>query len=226
MHCLLLALTATAFELNYQQIAVTAPRRVVSAADVDAKFDEVNRPYALVGVEGPAALGLCVFADVAFSAPGFEWRRENYLVELLDDQAEPFGLVSTQLADAAVVDGASHDFDFDVDLNLRSALSPEFGDLEKGATCACSVAVKRVLEKRPDPRTDDEKKAIIGERLRARAAADGEAAANAEIRGFLRRETGEDWAHISVAIADRENIDLGDVPAFLRERTTVTWRDA
>ena len=58
------------------------------------------------------------------------------------------------------------------------------------------------------------------------AVLNGEAAANAEIRGFLRRETGEDWAHISVAIADRENIDLGDVPAFLRERTTVTWRDA
>ena len=47
--------------------------------------------------------------------------------------------------------------------------------------------------------------------------ATSEAAANAEIRGFLRRETGEDWAHISVAIADRENIDLGDVPAFLRD---------
>ena len=42
MHCFLLAAAAAAFELNYQSIAVTAPRRVVSAADVDARVGQLE----------------------------------------------------------------------------------------------------------------------------------------------------------------------------------------
>ena len=220
---LFFAMEASGFELNYGAIAVTAPRRVVTDADVQAKFEEVDKPYVLVAANQPAALGRCVFCDVSLSAPGFEWARANYLVELLDDQAEPFGRISSELAERAVEDGDACAFDFLVDLDLRSGLSPEFEGLEKDATCACSVLVKKVLDKRPDTRSDDEKRALIAEKLRARAQIDADELANGAIRAFVRRETGEDWAHLSTSIADREAIDLADVPKFLRDRAQITW---
>ena len=89
----LLLLCAAAFD--YKSISVNAPRRIVTQDDIDAKFEEVDKPYALYPVDGPAEEGLCVLAEISLDAPGFSWRRDNYIIELLDDQAEPFATVST-----------------------------------------------------------------------------------------------------------------------------------
>jgi len=80
---------------DYKSISINAPRRIVTQDDIDAKFEEVDKPYALYPVDGPAEEGLCVLAEISLEAPGFSWRRDNYIVELLDDQAEPFAAVST-----------------------------------------------------------------------------------------------------------------------------------
>ena len=141
----LLVLCAAAFD--YKSISVNAPRRIVTQDDIDAKFEEVDKPYALYPVDGPAEEGLCVLAEISLSAPGFSWKRDNYIVELLDDQAEPFAAMSTGICDAGVCAGEKIEFSFAVDLDMRAALLPEFGDLEQGTTCACRVAVRRVVDK-------------------------------------------------------------------------------
>ena len=145
MRFLVLLLCASAFD--YKSISVKAPRRLVTQDDIDAKFEEVDKPYALYPVDGPAEEGLCVLAEISLSAPGFSWKRDNYIVELLDDQAEPFAAVSTGICDAGVCAGEKIEFSFAVDLDMRAALLPEFGDLEQGTTCACRVAVRRVVDK-------------------------------------------------------------------------------
>ena len=173
---LLLCASVTAFD--YKSISVNAPRRIVTQDDIDAKFEEVDKPYALYPVDGPAEEGLCVLAEISLSAPGFSWKRDNYIVELLDDQAEPFAAVSTGICDAGICAGQEITFSFPVDINMRAALLPEFGDLQQGTMCKCSVSVRRVVDKQLDYRTPDEKKAIIGDRMRARAVMDSEAVAN------------------------------------------------
>ena len=145
MRLLSLLLCAAAFD--YKSISVNAPRRIVTQDDIDAKFEEVDKPYALYPVDGPAEEGLCVLAEISLTAPGFSWKRDNYIVELLDDQAEPFAAVSTGICDAGVCAGEKIEFSFAVDLDMRAALLPEFGDLEQGTTCACRVAVRRVVDK-------------------------------------------------------------------------------
>ena len=145
MRLLSLLLCAAAFD--YKSISINAPRRIVTQDDIDAKFEEVDKPYALYPVDGPAEEGLCVLAEISLEAPGFSWRRDNYIVELLDDQAEPFAAVSTGICDADVCAGEKIEFSFEVDIDMRAALLPEFGDLEQGTTCACRVAVRRVVDK-------------------------------------------------------------------------------
>ena len=132
---------------DYKSISINAPRRIVTQDDIDAKFEEVDKPYALYPVDGPAEEGLCVLAEISLTAPGFAWKRDNYIVELLDDQAEPFATVSTGICDAAVCAGGVHEWSFPIDIDMRAALLPEFGDLEQGTTCACRVAVRRVVDK-------------------------------------------------------------------------------
>ena len=94
MRALSILLGASA-AFDYKSISVNAPRRIVTQDDIDAKFEEVDKPYALYPVDGPAEEGLCVLAEISLEAPGFSWRRDNYIVELLDDQAEPFAAVLT-----------------------------------------------------------------------------------------------------------------------------------
>ena len=144
MRALLLLLCAAAFD--YKSISINAPRRIVTQDAIDAKFEEVDKQYALYPVDGPAEEGLCVLAEISLTAPGFEWKRDNYIVELLDDQAEPFAAVSTGICDAGMKAGDVHEFSFSVDIDMRAALLPEFGDLEQGTTCASRVAVRRVVD--------------------------------------------------------------------------------
>ena len=87
-----------------------------------------------------------VLAEISLSAPGFAWKRDNYIVELLDDQAEPFAAISLGICDAGIKAGGVHEFSFPVDIDMRAALLPEFGELEQGTTCVCSVAVRRVVD--------------------------------------------------------------------------------
>ena len=221
MRFLALLLCASAFD--YKSISVKAPRRVVTDADIDAKFEEVDKPYALYPVDGPAEEGLCVLAEISLDAPGFSWRRDNYIVELLDDQAEPFAAVSTGICDAGVKAGGVHEFSFPVDIDMRAALLPEFGDLEQGTTCACRVAVRRVVDKQLDYRTPDEKKAIIGDRMRARAVKDAEIVADALLQTAAQEKLGPDWRAL---VARDESLDEDAVPAFLLQNCDVRWVDA
>ena len=88
-----------------------------------------------------------VLAEISLSAPGFAWKRDNYIVELLDDQAEPFAAISLGIIDAGMKAGGVKEFSFPVNIDMRAALLPEFGDLEQGTTCACRAAVRRVVDK-------------------------------------------------------------------------------
>ncbi len=218
----LLALHAVA-AFDYKSISVNAPRRIVTQDDIDAKFEEVDKPYALYPVEGPAEEGLCVLAEISLSAPGFDWKRDNYIVELLDDQAEPFAAVSSGICAAAVRAGERIEFSFPCDIDMRAALLPEFGDLEQGSTCSCRVAVRRVVDKQLDYRTPDEKKAIIGDRMRARAVKDSEAVADALLQTAAQEKLGPDWRAL---VARDENLAEDAVPAFLLRNCDVRWVDA
>ena len=219
----LLLLCATSAAFDYKSISVNAPRRIVTQDDIDAKFEEVDKPYALYPVDGPAEEGLCVLAEISLTAPGFAWKRDNYIVELLDDQAEPFAAVSTGICRAAVFGGEKVEFAFAVDIDMRAALLPEFGDLEQGTTCSCSVAVRRVVDKQLDYRTPDEKKAIIGDRMRARATMDSEAVAAALLQTAAEDALGSDWRAF---VAREENLAEDAVPAFLMKNCDVRWVDA
>ena len=218
----LLALHAVA-SFDYKSISVNAPRRIVTQDDIDAKFEEVDKPYALYPVDGPAEEGLCVLAEISLSAPGFEWKRDNYIVELLDDQAEPFAAITKNICDAGVCANQKIEFAFPVDIDMRAALLPEFGDLEQGTTCACRVAVRRVVDKQLDYRTPDEKKAIIGDRMRARAMNDAENVADALLQTAAQDALGPDWRAV---VARDESLDEDAVPAFLRKECDVRWVDA
>ena len=217
MRFLVLLLCASAFD--YKSISVNAPRRIVTQDDIDAKFEEVDKPYALYPVEGPAEEGLCVLAEISLEAPGFSWKRDNYIVELLDDQAEPFAAISLGICDAGVCSGDQIDFSFPVNIDMRAALLPEFGDLEQGTTCECKISVKRVVDKQLDYRTPDEKKAIIADRMRARAVKDAEMVAVALLRTAVEDALGPDWRA-------SEDLDEDAVPAFLLENCDVRWVDA
>ena len=221
MRFLVLLLCASAFD--YKSISVKAPRRLVTQDDIDAKFEEVDKPYALYPVDGPAEEGLCVLAEISLSAPGFSWKRDNYIVELLSDQAEPFAAVSTGICDAGVCAGEKIDFSFSVDIDMRAALLPEFGELEQGTTCAAKVAVRRVVDKQLDYRTPEEKKAIIGDRMRARAVMDSEAVAAALLQTAAQEKLGSDWRAV---VARDESLDEDAVPAFLMKNCDVRWVDA
>ena len=222
MRALSLLLCASA-AFDYKSISVNAPRRIVTQDDIDAKFEEVDKPYALYPVDGPAEEGLCVLAEISLTSPGFEWKRDNYIVELLDDQAEPFAAVSTGICDAGMKAGTVHSFAFRVDIDMRAALLPEFGDLEQGTTCECRVAVRRVVDKQLDYRTPDEKKSIIADRMRARAVIDSEAVAGALLQTAIQDALGEDWRAV---VARDESLDEEAVPAFLLENCDVRWVDA
>ena len=76
MRALLLCACAA---FDYKSISVNAPRRIVTQDDIDAKFEEVDKPYAFYPVDGPAEEGLCVLAEISLSSPGFEWKRDNYI---------------------------------------------------------------------------------------------------------------------------------------------------
>ena len=219
----LLALPAVVAAFDYKSISVNAPRRIVTQDDIDAKFEEVDKPYALYPVDGPAEEGLCVLAEISLTAPGFAWKRDNYIVELLDDQAEPFAAVSTGICDAGVYANQKITFSFRVDIDMRAALLPEFGDLEQGTTCECRVAVRRVVDKQLDYRTPDEKKAIIGERMRARAVKDAEIVADALLQTAAQEKLGPDWRAL---VARDESLDEDAVPAFLLKNCDVRWVDA
>ena len=251
MRALCLLLCAAAFD--YKSISVNAPRRIVTQDDIDAKFEEVDKPYALYPVDGPAEEGLCVLAEISLDAPGFSWRRDNYIIELLDDQAEPFATVSTSaqnkyrgasrprlnhdrtrltgsfaqvstgICDAGVCAGGTCEFPFSVDIDMRAALLPEFGDLEQGTTCACRVVVRKVVDKQLDYRTPDEKKAIIADRMRARAVIDSEAVAGALLQTAAQDALGPDWRAV---VARDESLDEDAVPAFLLKNCDVRWVDA
>ena len=218
---LLLCASVTAFD--YKSISINAPRRIVTQDDIDAKFEEVDKPYALYPVDGPAEEGLCVLAEISLDAPGFSWRRDNYIVELLDDQAEPFAAITKNICDAGVKADGVHEFSFPVDIDMRAALLPEFGDLEQGSTCSCRVAVRRVVDKQLDYRTPDEKKAIIGDRMRARAIIDSEAVADALLQTAAQEKLGPDWRAV---VARDESLDEDAVPAFLMKNCDVRWVDA
>ena len=99
--------------------------------------------------------------------------------------------------------------------------------LKRGASRGEQTSPPRVGpgEKRPDTRSDDEKKAIIGDRMRQRAQVDALAAADAAIRSAVERETGAPWDTASADIAATENIDIADVPAYLRSFVDVTYVD-
>ena len=122
MRALLLCACAA---FDYKSISINAPRRIVTQDDIDAKFEEVDKPYALYPVDGPAEEGLCVLAEISLkrlASPGNE-----IIVELLDDQAEPFAAVSTAL----LVSVLASKFSFRIDIDMRAALLPEFGDLSR-----------------------------------------------------------------------------------------------
>ena len=208
---------------DYKSISINAPRRIVTQDDIDAKFEEVDKPYALYPVDGPAEEGLCVLAEITMTAPGFSWKKDNYIVELLDDQAEPFAAMSTGICNAAVCAGEKVEISFPVDIDMRAALLPEFGDLEQGTTCVCQVAVRRVVDKQLDYRTPDEKKAIIGDRMRARATMDSEAVAAALLQTAAEDALGSDWRAF---VAREENLAEDAVPAFLMKNCDVRWVDA
>ena len=123
--------------------SINAPRRIVTQDDIDAKFEEVDKP--LYSVDGPAGRACASGADLADSSGSAQ--RDNYIVELLDDQAEPFAAITKNICDAKMNAGGVHEFDIDIDIDIRAALLPEFGDLEQGTTCACRVAVRRVVDK-------------------------------------------------------------------------------
>ena len=216
-------LLGTSAAFDYKSISVNAPRRIVTQDDIDAKFEEVDKPYALYPVDGPAEEGLCVLAEISLTSPGFAWKRDNYIVELLDDQAEPFAAVSTGICDAAVCAGQKVEFSFPIDIDMRAALLPEFGELEQGTTCACRVAVRRVVDKQLDYRTPDEKKAIIGDRMRARAVKDAEMVADALLQTAAQDALGNDWRAV---VAREENLKEDAVPAFLLKNCDVRWVDA
>ena len=216
-------LLGTSAAFDYKSISVNAPRRIVTQDDIDAKFEEVDKPYALYPVDGPAEEGLCVLAEISLTSPGFAWKRDNYIVELLDDQAEPFAAVSTGICDAAVCAGQKVEFSFPIDIDMRAALLPEFGELEQGTTCACRVAVRRVVDKQLDYRTPDEKKAIIGDRMRARAVKDAEMVADALLQTAAQDALGNDWRAV---VAREENLAEDAVPAFLLKNCDVRWVDA
>ena len=218
----LLALHAVV-AFDYKSISINAPRRIVTQDDIDAKFEEVDKPYALYPVDGPAEEGLCVLAEISLDAPGFSWKRDNYIVELLDDQAEPFAAVSTGICDAGICAGQKITFSFPIDIDMRAALLPEFGDLEQGTTCQARVAVRRVVDKQLDYRTPDEKKAIIGDRMRARATIDSEAVAAALLQTAAQEKLGSDWRAV---VARDESLDEDAVPAFLLKNCDVRWVDA
>ena len=105
---------------------------------------------------------------------------------------------------------------------MRAALLPEFGDLEQGTTCACRVVVRKVVDKQLDYRTPDEKKAIIADRMRARAVIDSEAVAGALLQTAAQDALGPDWRAV---VARDESLDEEAVPAFLRKEC-VRWVDA
>ena len=102
MRALCLLLCAAAFD--YKSISVNAPRRIVTQDDIDAKFEQVDKPYALYPVDGPAEEGLCVLAEISLDdegsaalAEGVELTRKGFMdvlakygVETVDPQGEPF----------------------------------------------------------------------------------------------------------------------------------------
>mgnify|MGYP004113315003 CR=1 FL=1 len=204
------------------------PTRVASAAPTSASSRFISAPTAMSCAHAPHV----ALFNVSVPASGREYAFEanttlgqtpaaggKLLVELLDDQAEPFAAVSTGICDAGVCAGEKIEISFPVDIDMRAALLPEFGDLEQGTTCACRVAVRRVVDKQLDYRTPDEKKAIIGDRMRARAVKDAEMVAVALLRTAAQDALGPDWAR-------DENLAEDAVPAFLLKNCDVRWVDA
>ena len=92
---------------------------------------------------------------------------------------------------------------------------------------AASLAIRRrsvrvtphAVAATQDYRTPDEKKAIIGDRMRARAVMDSEAVAVALLRTAAQDALGPDWAR-------DENLAEDAVPAFLLKNCDVRWVDA
>jgi len=216
------ALAAAASALDPGAIRVTVPRRAVSAADVEKALAATEKPYLLAPVDRPAALGRCVLADVALADDaGFAWRRDRYLVDLVADQAEPWATVSRALDEAGTVAGATCAWSFVADLAFRAALAPEFAaGLGRGARCDATVAVTRVLEKRPDARPRAEKLALVAAALRKRT---DDAAADAAIRAAVGAD---DWDARVAEVAAVEGVEPAAVPALLRARAAITWVDA
>ena len=209
---------AAAFD--YKSISVKAPRRIVTQDDIDAKFEEVDKPYALYPVDGPAEEGLCVLAEISLDAPGFSWKRDNYIVELLDDQAEPFAAVSTGICDAGVCAGQKITFSFPIDIDMRAALLPEFGDLEQGDDVR--VPSRRAASRRTNNWTIERPT----KRRRSSATACGRARSRMQkwspsrsCRPRPKKSSGRTGAR-------DENLAEDAVPAFLLENCDVRWVDA
>ena len=83
--------------------------------------------------------------------------------------------------------------------------------------------MRRVVDKQLDYRTPDEKKAIIGDRMRARAVMDSEAVAAALLQTAAQDALGPDWRAL---VARDESLDEDAVPAFLMKNCDVRWVDA
>ena len=96
---------------------------------------------------------------------------------------------------------------------------------------AASLAIRRrsvrvtphAVAATQDYRTPDEKKAIIGDRMRARAVMDSEAVADALLQTAAQEKLGPDWRAI---VARDESLDEDAVTKFLLENCDVRWVDA
>ena len=93
---------------------------------------------------------------------------------------------------------------------------------------AASLAIRRPRDPHAvvatqDYRTPDEKKEIIGDRMRARAVKDSEAVAGALLQAAAQDALGADWR---ATIARDESLDEDAVPAFLLRNCDVRWVDA
>ena len=93
---------------------------------------------------------------------------------------------------------------------------------------AASLAIRRPRDPHAvvatqDYRTPDEKKEIIGDRMRARAVKDSEAVAGALLQTAAQDALGSDWRAV---VAREENLAEDAVPAFLLENCDVRWVDA
>lgn len=219
---------------DYENLEVTVAKVEYDEAAIEAKFQQINRPYVLVPVrvaeEGGAQQGRVVVADVTLGA----WKKKDCLVDVVLDQKEPWAAVATRIQGMGQMEFKR--FDIDMPSGLET-FAP--------GTTTCEVLVKQIYDKQPDGRTDDEKRQIVAEKLRGQAQRLNDQALDTAIRDQLAsasfvdtdkivnsvswakfgpRSTADyQWALIQEEIARKEGLDFNNVPAFLRDKARVTW---